>query len=142
MNNTKAEEGFEEWAKIEGIAIPVFRGFSGKVQPSDDQTLTIYVKESERVVGPLYRATCFFIIATPPHDEDDPEASLGNHQATVDVIRDLLEDPPESIAPALESTAGLFYRGGFMRDGGENTIEGGRWVTTIDFLAGIATRND
>lgn len=137
--NSALEERLKTWLSGEGIAVPLFTGFTSDKQPQDDQTLTVFVQDAERSVGPLYRATCLFIVSTPPHDDENPDTSLGNHRSTVETVRDLLEDPPASLGSVIGATGELEFRGGFMRDGGESSIEGGRWVTTIDFIAGIST---
>lgn len=138
MNST-LESGLKDWLIVEGVAVPVFTGFTGGAQPTKDQTVTVFVPDSERAAGPLYRSTVKFIIATPPHDETDPDASLANHRATVGTIRGLLEAELDSLKTTIEANTSLYWHGGYMRDGGESTIDGGKWVTTIDYLAGIAT---
>jgi hypothetical protein len=140
--NSELEEGLKTWLEDEGVAVPLFTGFTGDEQPTDEQTVTVFTSNAERVTGPLYRATINFIVSTPPHDENTPQASLADHRATVNSIRALLEDHDETtLKTSLEASTSLFFHGGFLRSGGEATIEGGRWVTTLDFLAGIATED-
>lgn len=138
--NSELEEGLKTWLIAEGVAVPIFTGFAADKQPTKDQTVTVFVDSAPRVVGPLYRAMVKFIVATPPHDEADPAASLGNHRATVATIRALLEDHDETTLKAtIAAETSLTSKGGFLSGSGDSTIEGGRWITTLDFIAGIST---
>lgn len=133
------EAALKTWLEGEGIS-PVFTGLDSANHPSDAQTVTIFVSEAPRATGPLYRATCNFIVATPPQADDDLAASLAAHRATASQLRALLESPDsESLSNALESVAALYYRGGWLRDGGASTVDDGKWLTTFDFVAGIST---
>ena len=137
--NSALEETFKLWLTAEGFTVPLFTGFTGVKQPTNDQTITIFVSDAERAASVLYRATVNLMIATPPHDDGDATLALGNHRATVEAVRGLLEDPPVALKTTIEANSALYYRGGWMTDGGENSIDGGRWVTTIEFMAGIST---
>lgn len=139
MNN-EIEIALKEWLTVENVSALTFTGFTGDAQPPDEQTVTVFVPTVERVVGPLYRATVNFIVATPPHDEATPAASLAAHRVTVAAIQALLEDHDvTSLKTTIENESSLYGRGGWLRDSGTAEIESGKWVTTLDFLLGIST---
>jgi len=138
--NSELESGFKTWLVEEGVAGEIFTGFTGEVQPSDSQTLTIFVPDCEHIVGPLYRATVRFIVSTPSHDDDDPQVSLANHRAKVGEVRALLQGfKTSTMKESLETSTAFLSRGGHLQNGGEATINGGDWLTTLVFVAGIAT---
>lgn len=140
--NSELEEGLKAWLESTGLTVPIFTGFTHEQQPTDAQTVTIFANTAERRVGPLYRVTVNFIVATPPHSQDNFPASLAEHRETVSAIRPLLEDHDETTLKAsLEETTSLFFHGAFLESGGDSSIEGGRWVTTMSFLMGVATQD-
>ena len=135
------EAALKTWVVAENVAPVgnVFTGFTGDEQPTNDQTLTILARATDRRASVLYRVTCDFIIATPPHDGGSPATALPAHQTLVAAVRTLLETPPASLKTTIDTDTDLFSRGSWMMEGGEQAIDGGRWVTIIPFLLGIST---
>lgn len=138
--NAILEEGLKVWLAAEGVVEPIFTGLTSDKQPVDDQTITVFVRDTPRTVGALYRANCSFTIATPSRDESTPEEALAHHKTTCETVRALLEGfAATTLKASLEASTSLFFRGGFLKSGGSSGVDGGKWITTIEFVAGIST---
>ena len=134
------EKALAEWLATEEIDASPFTALDSKLQPNDAQTVTIFVSDAPRAVGPLYRATCNFIVSTPPLADEEMSDALTRHRSKSRELHDLLASPPAvSLANALETVSSLYYRGAFLRDGGASTVDEGRWITTLEVTLGIST---
>ncbi len=110
------ESALKIWLANEGFtASTIYTGFTGERQPNDSQTITVFVSDSNHVVGDLYKPTVNFFVATPPHHDDNPATSLSTHQTTVNTLRQKLQSLPESFKTDLEANSDLYYRGHFLQ---------------------------
>jgi hypothetical protein len=137
---SNAEFGLQEWLQNALTDPPaIHTGLTAEVIPPESQVISCYVERSERAAGPLYRLFSRLIVSTPSHEGDDAAAALASHKAIVGEIRALLENPDATdIETDFNTGSGLTWKGGYFRGESEG-IDSGRWITTLDFIAGIST---
>lgn len=138
----KIEKAFASW--IVGLGFNsgiVYTGLSAKEAANDKQNIIASLDTEENPAGPLWRASMKLIISTPPHavvtgNAPNHDQSLALHNATTDAIRDALDPYPASLNSAIAAQGLTSLKG--KRMGCEHSVEDGRWVSTINVIAGYA----
>lgn len=139
--NTQIEAGLKAWLEdaLPAESPEVFAGLTASVVPPALPSLHCYVSNSQRAAGPLFRGFAKVIVSTPAHEGDDADAALAGHRSRVAALRAVLESPdandPET---AFNDASGLFWKGGFLQ-GEAESVDSGRWITSMDFLCGVST---